>query len=329
MGSTSSVPSCPVCRTKPCLANPTGSPKYQAACSPEHIRIINAAPPCSICRAKCSPRGLTGYHPGCTVAHSWQVRMQAGHPPCPLCGRPRHPCRDRRQGEFYAGCNPEHSDMIKRGVKPAGGSANTVKITPELANALKEVEVTLTAAFVGIGTDKLTVDAAITLVAVSVAGALRTCPIQSQQDLQNYAMLVTAWMDDVIESRIPSMEAEMRKQFILKIWARVADLLQGAKAQRIEESLMLLQEAMKQAMEGYASGSLSRDDAVKLLGVAVAAGLKNCNVSTKEELARHLAGFTAFMLELVDRMAPSLRPDAKKQFVVDIWDTALTLLSRS
>jgi hypothetical protein len=173
-------------------------------------------------------------------------------------------------------------------------------------------------ALVGIASDKLTVDQGVTLIAIAASNALLQTPCDSQAEFERNAVIVFNFIDGMFREHLPSMPQETRENFVKIILQRVGELARQAKKARLEDSLETIKQALIIAWQGFMTNKLSLAEAEMLMGVAVAAALRNCVIST-EDLKAHIAGFTAWMMIIADETAPNVSREVKEEIIGHVW----------
>lgn len=194
-----------------------------------------------------------------------------------------------------------------------------------LIKALQNVQRAIAVALAGIATDKLTVDEGVTLIAVAATNALMQTPCNSQAEFERNAVIVFNFIDGMFREHLPSMPQETRENFVRIILQRMGDLARQAKKSRLEDSLETIKQSLIISWHGFMTNKLSLDEAEMLMGVAVAAALRNCVISTTEELKAHLAGFNSWMMIVADECAPNVSREVKEQIISHVWSHVASL----
>jgi hypothetical protein len=131
-------------------------------------------------------------------------------------------------------------------------------------------------------------------------------------------------MNTLFMEIVPSMSKEQREALITAVIQRMSALSQQQKRQNLEESLNAIRASLTTVFHGWSIGKLTIDDAVQLMGVAVAAALRNCSVSNAEQLRALVNGFNQWMMLVANECAPGVPGEAKEAIINKIWEQAAT-----
>ena len=163
------------------------------------------------------------------------------------------------------------------------------------------------------------------------------------------AFAVFIWyLDKKLQDRIPGMSESSRKSFVTGVVEQMASLVSQMKnAKTLDDALELIKAAVIVAWSNVVNGSISVEEATvvkhnntnnflqifyycfffQLIGASIAAALISCKIRSTQELTAHMAGFTAWMYALADRVAPGLTSHQKDLIISESWKKAVELIA--
>lgn len=206
------------------------------------------------------------------------------------------------------------------------------QIDQETLDCFARIQQGVKVALLGIASDQLTVEQAVKLIAVAVHSALVTI-IKRHPGVPFDAHLevTTKWLNRCIADFVPGMPRGTRDTLVALVLQEVVGIAkrQSTSRQSLEQSLGLIRDAMERTFVAVSGGKLSIDDGISVMGIAVAGALANCSISSREDLERHMVGFSEWMNHLAGQYAPGLSEASRTQFIARVWAVAITVINNS